>query len=267
LAVVMPEFGLGLVSLGRTWGYRPSSLPTREQAHTLLEKAVELGVTVFDTAPAYGQSEHLTGEFFRQLPLASRNRLVLSTKCGEHWDSVKHASFVDHSFHALVRSIDRSMELLGRIDLLQIHKATVEVLRTSGVWKALDHARLRGIQAIGASVTDLETGGLACSLDAIDVIQFPFSARFCALEDLLFEAAEHGKQVWTNRPFAMGEMIHEGGISPVDAYSFIVPRKFHGAVLTGTSNVHHLVDDVHAFREALRKLGTPTLSPTDSELE
>jgi aryl-alcohol dehydrogenase-like predicted oxidoreductase len=249
----MTEFGLGLVSLGRTWGYRPSPLPTPEQAHTLLENAVELGVTVFDTAPAYGQSEQLAGEFFRQLPAASRNRLKLATKCGEHWDPVKHAPFVDHSYDALVRSIDRSMELLGKIDLLQIHKATVDVLHQPDVWRALNRAQSCGAQAIGASITDLETGRLACGLDAIDVIQLPFSARFRALEDLLGEATEHGKQVWTNRPFAMGQMIYEEGVSPVDAYSFIVSRNLHGAVLTGTSNVHHLVDDVHAFREALGK--------------
>jgi aryl-alcohol dehydrogenase-like predicted oxidoreductase len=247
----MPEFGLGLVSLGRTWGYHPSPLPTREQAHGLLAKAVELGVTVFDTAPAYGESEHLTGEFFRQLLAATRDRLKLATKCGEHWDPVNHAPFVDHSYDALIRSIDRSMGLLGKIDLLQIHKPTVDVLHQPDVWKALDYARSCGIQAIGASVTDLETGRLACSMNAIDVIQFPCNIRFQALEDLLSEAREHSRQVWTNRPFAMGQMIHEDGVSLLDAYRFIISREFRGAVLTGTSNVHHLVEDLNAFREAL----------------
>jgi aryl-alcohol dehydrogenase-like predicted oxidoreductase len=251
--VVMPVFGLGLVSLGRIWGYRPNLLPTREQAHELLGKAVDLGVTVFDTAPAYGQSEHFTGEFFRQLPAATRDRLKLSTKCGEHWDPVKHAPFVDHSYDALVRSIDRSTELLGRIDLLQIHKTTVDVLHKPDVWKALDHAHACGIHAIGASITDLETGQLACSLNAIQVIQLPFNTRFRALENLLLEATERGRQVWTNRPFAMGQMIHEDGDSLANAYRFIISHKFYGAVLTGTSSVQHLVEDLRAFREALQE--------------
>jgi hypothetical protein len=36
-----PEFGLGLVSLGRTWAYRPSPLPSRAQTKQLLTAAVK----------------------------------------------------------------------------------------------------------------------------------------------------------------------------------------------------------------------------------
>ena len=237
--------------MGRTWGYRPSPLPTREQAHELLAKAIELGVTIFDTAPAYGQSEQLAGEFFRQLPAATRDRLRLATKCGEHWDSANLVPFVDHSYDALVRSIDHSLEVLGRIDLLQVHKATVQVLQKADLWKALDYARSCGIHNFGASVTDLETGRLACSMDGFRMIQLPLNQRFRALEALVVESNKRHLQVWTNRPFAMGQMIHEDGISQVEAYRLIVSLQFHGAVLTGTSNPQHLAEDLNAFRRAV----------------
>src|ERR1039457_4991710 len=71
---------------GRTWGLRPAPLPSAEEARKLLSLAVELGVTVFDTAPAYGASEALAGEFFRALTPVRRRCLTLAPKCGEPWD-------------------------------------------------------------------------------------------------------------------------------------------------------------------------------------
>ena len=256
--IFMPEFGLGLVSLGRVWGYRPSPLPSREHAHELLDTAVSHGVRIFDTAPAYGNSEQITGEFFRQLPATSRKSLKLATKCGEHWDDAVQATFVDHSYDALVRSIDRSMERLGAIEVLQIHKTTVEVLCSSGLWKALDYARSCGISSFGASVSDVEAGLLALRHDTIEVIQIPFNMHFRALEEVLHGAAGRNRQVWTNRPFAMGKLIHEGDISKMEAYRFIVAFGFQGVVLTGTSRSDHLLENLRAFGEALKKRADTT---------
>jgi aryl-alcohol dehydrogenase-like predicted oxidoreductase len=248
-----PEFGLGLVSLGRLSGFRPSPLPSREKAHELLAIAVEQGVCTFDTAPAYGTSEQLTGAFFREMAPSARRRLILATKCGEHWDAAAQSTFVDHSYDALVRSIDRSLERLGTIDILQIHKTTVEVLRGSRVWKALDYARSCGIRTIGASVSDVETGRLALESGAVEVIQMPFNMHFRALEAILHEAAKRNRRVWTNRPFAMGQLIHDDKVSKIEAYRFIVALGFDGVVLTGTSRSDHLRDDLEAFGEALKR--------------
>ena len=49
-----PEFGSGLVSLGRRWGFRPSPLPSRQQIHQLLTTAIDHGVRIFDSAGVAG---------------------------------------------------------------------------------------------------------------------------------------------------------------------------------------------------------------------
>jgi aryl-alcohol dehydrogenase-like predicted oxidoreductase len=244
------RFGLGLTSLGRVWGFRPSPLPSAEEAERLLSFAVQLGVTVFDTAPAYGASEALAGKFFRALTPARRGRLTLATKCGEHWDDARGATWVDHSEPALRDSLARSFHLLGALDVLQIHKATVEVLRNPGVWRVMDAARARGVAQIGASVSDIEAGRLACGIDAIDLIQIPYNRRFRALAPLFELCMERGKQVWTNRPFATGAAIHEDGLRPVDAYRFVLDQPFVGVILTGTTNPEHLLADWEAFEQA-----------------
>jgi aryl-alcohol dehydrogenase-like predicted oxidoreductase len=228
-------------------------LPSAEEARRLLSLAVELGVTVFDTAPAYGASEALAGEFFRALTPVRRRCLTLATKCGEHWDETRRATWVDHSEPVLRDSLARSYRLLGSIDVLQVHKATAEVLRNPGLWRVLGAARARGVAQIGASVSDLEAGRLACEIDAIDLIQMPYNVRFRALESLFDLAMERGKLVWTNRPFATGAMIHEDGARLVDAYRQVLGQRFAGAILTGTVNPRHLREDWEAFERAQKQ--------------
>ena len=61
---------------------------------------------------------------------------------------------------------------------------------------------------------------------------------------------ERGKQVWTNRPFATGAMIHEDGLQLAAAYRWVLEQPFHGAILTGTSSPDHLRQDWEAFEQA-----------------
>src|SRR5205085_5249229 len=55
---------------------------SREQAFAIMDAAVELGITTFDTADAYGggRSETYIGEWLRTKPPGARDRIVLSTK-------------------------------------------------------------------------------------------------------------------------------------------------------------------------------------------
>ena len=244
------EFGLGLISLGRAWGFRARPLPSPVEAHELLSAALGWGVSVFDTAPSYGTSEAITGDFLRQLLPEVRTQITVATKCGEHWDAGAGLPFVDHGYDALVRSIDQSLSRLGRIDLLQVHKSSVNVLRSPELWRAIDYARSAGVGSIGASVSDLETGRLACGLDAVSMIQMPYNSRSRVLEELFALASQRGKQVWTNRPFGMGALLHEERVDPMDAYRFVLNQSFGGAILTGTASVEHLEADLRAFHAA-----------------
>ncbi|MGH8733641.1 MAG: aldo/keto reductase, partial [Burkholderiales bacterium] len=131
----MIELGLGLLSIGRPWGARGESPPSESEALALLQKAASLGIGFFDTAPAYGASEAILGRFLRH-----DDRAFVATKMGEWWNAASGASTVDHRYESLKRSIDRSLELLGRIDLLQVHKATAENLQSADVARAIEYA-------------------------------------------------------------------------------------------------------------------------------
>ena len=61
------EFGLGLIGIGKPWGFVDPEVPDESQAIALLEKAFVLGVRYFDTAPSYGSSEERLGKFLAAL--------------------------------------------------------------------------------------------------------------------------------------------------------------------------------------------------------
>jgi len=69
---------LGLGCMGLSYGYGPAT--EKEQAIAVIQKAVEHGVTLFDTAEAYGPftNEELVGEALAPY----RERVVIATKFG-----------------------------------------------------------------------------------------------------------------------------------------------------------------------------------------
>jgi aryl-alcohol dehydrogenase-like predicted oxidoreductase len=247
------ELGLGLLSIGRVWGVGRSEPPSEADALLLLAQALEFGIRVFDTAPAYAVSEARLGRFLRGLEPSRRGALLVMTKAGEHWDFESGTSFVDHGRDVLRRSIDRSLELLGRVDVLQIHKATRDVVRDPDVIAAIEHARACGITTFGASVADAEAGLAALSTGLYQALQFPLNRTNLALAPLLAAARESNATAIINRPLAMGGLViaPEPGADPVaDAFRFVRDKVERGIVLTGTAKPAHLAANVAAFRAA-----------------
>jgi aryl-alcohol dehydrogenase-like predicted oxidoreductase len=236
--VPMVELGLGLVSIGRPWGVRQEPPPPEGEALRLLEKAVSLGIRFFDTAPAYGESEAILGRFLRR----TRASVFVSTKMGEAWDPATRVSSTDHGYDALRRSIDRSLERLGRIDLLQVHKATADNLASGDVARAIEYAANCGVQSFGASVSDVAAAHAAMRAPWCTHLQFPFNRASLHLESIFDAARGRPVRLIVNRPFAMGRLV-----TGSDAFRFILERRFQGVILTGTRSVEHLVENHEAF--------------------
>jgi len=256
------ELGLGLVSLGRVWGVGQSAVPGEAQAMALLEAAVAGGIRIFDTAPAYGVSERRLGAFLQRLPASVRDRLVIMTKMGEHWDEAARSSYVEHSRDALIRSFDRSLALLGRIDVLQLHKATEDVVDHPDVSAAFDHAARCGVGCFGASVTTVEAGRLALATQRFNCLQLPFNDRNQQLSALVEALETTHRFAIANRPFANGAAIHEAADrtqNGIAAFRFLRDNMKRGIVLTGTGNPAHLAENLDLFRRSA------TVSPDSSE--
>lgn len=86
---------------------------TRAEALTLVHRALDLGVNVFDTAAAYG-TESLIGEAIKGVP---RDRVVVATKALIH----RHGTPIPPT--QVVASLDQSLRQLNTdyIDVFQLH--------------------------------------------------------------------------------------------------------------------------------------------------
>jgi len=247
------HLGLGLTSLGRVWGISQRSPPTCKEAEIFLEQAVAMGTRIFDTAPAYGTSERRLGKFLLKLPAAEFERLTIMTKAGEHWDSERETPYTDHSYSALCASIDRSLDLLGRIDVLQIHQATAAVLGESDVYRAIDYARSLGIVGFGASVKSIDAGIKAIESGFYSSLQFPLNKISQRLEPLVRKCQDQGLTIVINRPFATGALVNpslhpDAGLEVSAAFIFFRDIIARGIILSGTTNAVHLAANLSSFQ-------------------
>jgi aryl-alcohol dehydrogenase-like predicted oxidoreductase len=101
--------GLGCMSIGLADVYT-SSAQDEEKAIALIHRALDLGVTLLDTANIYGDSEIKVGKALK----GRREGAVLATKFGIVGSSVGRTSGVDGSPENVRRSCELSLQRLGR---------------------------------------------------------------------------------------------------------------------------------------------------------
>ena len=108
--------GLGCSALAGVFGS-----VSRDAAVATVHAALDAGINLFDTAPAYGatRSEQLLGE---ALSGVERKRFVISTKAGK-WTAVDGVDSFDYSEAAIRRSVDESRARLGleHLDIVHLH--------------------------------------------------------------------------------------------------------------------------------------------------
>ncbi len=114
---------LGLGCMGLTFGYGPAT--NEREAMALIQKAVELGITFFDTAEAYtqGANEELVGKALRSY----KNKVVIATKFG--FQNGNSHEGLDSSPKRIRLVAERSLRLLqvDAIDLFYQHRVDPKV--------------------------------------------------------------------------------------------------------------------------------------------
>lgn len=115
--------GLGCMGISEFYG--PSDL---DESRATLDRALELGITLFDTADIYGSGHN--EEFLSDFVRANREQVVLATKFGivRKADDPTFRGF-DNSPDYIRESVDGSLRRLGIdvIDLYYMHRRDVRV--------------------------------------------------------------------------------------------------------------------------------------------
>ncbi|MGO1560243.1 L-fuco-beta-pyranose dehydrogenase [Actinomycetales bacterium JB111] len=116
------RIGLGCMSFGVPERGDHSWTLTEEASRPLIRRAVELGVTLFDTANTYsdGTSEEIVGRALWDY--ARRDEIVVATKVALRMRPGPHGAGLSRK--SIVQEVEHSLRRLGtdRIDLYQIHR-------------------------------------------------------------------------------------------------------------------------------------------------
>lgn len=237
---------LGTVKLGRTAGLKyaaPVTLPTDEQALTLLRTARDLGVNLIDTAPAYGSSEARLGMLWPRI--WQRHELLLCTKVGEVFDEPSASSTYDFSPAHIRASIDRSLTRLGtdHLDIALLHfrgndDLDATTLREGHALGTLRELQRAGkIRAVGASIGTLAGGRLASSHCDVVMLSLHATPQGRAGDtDTLAACATAGTGVLIKKPLASGHTT----LAPTQALSQVLAAQGVTAAVVGTANPEHL---------------------------
>ncbi len=168
---------LGLGCMGMSHAYGPSSDETA--AIKTLHRAVDLGVTLFDTAEVYGpyKNEILVGKALRPL----RDKVAIATKFGFRIDTTKPSAEMmvgTDSRPENVRAVaEASLQRLGIdvIDLFYQHRVdpAVPIEETVGAMAELVSAGK--VRALGLSEASAETIRRAHAVHPIAAVQSEYS--------------------------------------------------------------------------------------------
>jgi predicted aldo/keto reductase-like oxidoreductase len=177
----------------------PIQRPPLDEAVTVINRALDLGVNLIDTSIGYGDSEIRIGKAIAE----RRDEVVLATK--GRW----------HDRETVKDSIDRSLDRLrtDRIDLWQMHNirdpdAFEKVVAPGGSIAAAQEALDSGkILHLGFSTHNLEVAEMGVESGLFETVQFPFNfiAREAA-DELIPLAKEHDVGFIGMKPFAGGNI-------------------------------------------------------------
>jgi hypothetical protein len=163
------QLGFGCMNLSHAYGTPPS----QAQAAVLLHRAIEFGVTHFDTAALYGfgSNEALLGATLGRY----RNNIQLASKCGI--TGVEGRRVIDGRPETLKRTCLESLSRLGTdvIDLYYLHRWDRRVPIEDSVGALAELLTAGRIRAIGLSEVSAATLRRAHAVHPIAAVQSEYS--------------------------------------------------------------------------------------------
>jgi aryl-alcohol dehydrogenase-like predicted oxidoreductase len=238
----------------------------RSDLRALLSRLVELGGSVVDTAPVYGDSEQVIGELMAEL--AIRNRIFLATKLTASPMAVASPNVNPGVFGQ--QSLDRSLERLrtDHLDLLQVHN----LLGVDRLWPLLSEWKLsKKIRYIGVTTASVSQHAELIAVMRkypVDFVQVDYSiANRDAASSVLPLALERRIAVIANVPFGgrSGSNLAMSQDRPLPPFAaefgaadwpqlllkYVVSHPAVTCTIAGSTRVEHLEDNQAAARGAL----------------
>lgn len=220
----MVGLGAWVLGGGSVWGQDPDDA---ESIRTI-QAAIDQGMNLIDTAPAYGwgRSETVVGKALK----GRRDRAVVATKCGLWWEDARGSFFTEFDGKLMYRSlrpdtiqieIEHSLRRLqvDCIDLYQTHWPScppdhTPIADTMAVLlKLRDQGKIRAIGVSNVSLAELEEN---CRCGPVASDQFRYSMLYRDPEkDILPYCARHHIATLTYMSLEQGLLTGKVGMDRV----------------------------------------------------
>jgi len=194
---------LGTIQLGMPYGINnKTGKPNFNSACDIIKTAFNQGITRFDTAQAYGDSEEVLGKIFDKLKLGGQAKVY----------SKLHPRLDLRNEDAVQQSVEDSLYKL-KIDQLEgllLHHEDGMQFWDEGLGGVLQGLVAKGkVKWIGASFYTPQKALDALDIDGIDIIQVPANILDRRFENIgvFSKAQERGKEVFVRSVFLQGLLL------------------------------------------------------------
>ncbi|PWC32459.1 aldo/keto reductase [Azospirillum sp. TSO35-2] len=249
---VLPVAEIGLGCMGMSEFYGPTD---DAQSLATLERALELGVSLYDTADMYGagHNETLLGRFLA----GKRDRVVVATKFGIVRQPGDYARRIDTSAAYVRQACDASLKRLGveTIDLYYAHRLNPDTPVEETVGAMADLVKAGKVRALGLSEVSAATLRRAHAVHPIAAVQSEYSLWTRDVEESVLPACrELGVSLVAYAPLGRGMLT--GTVSNRDQLAENDFRRISPRFAEGNLDRNlHLVESVKAL--AAQKSCTP----------
>ena len=180
--------GLGVQNIWRTY---QTTIPNRKEMHNIIHKAYENGVTLFDTAEAYGpfESEKILGEATSSF----RDKIVIETKYGFDIDeNGKRTGGLNSQPEHIKKVVEAMLKRLrtDRIDLLYQHRVDPNVPIEDVVGAIKDLIKEGKILHYGLSEAGEQTIRRAHKEHPVSAVQNEYSLLWRGAEEKIIPMCE-----------------------------------------------------------------------------
>ncbi|MFQ6392510.1 aldo/keto reductase [Nocardia sp. KC 131] len=226
----------GLGCMGMSEFYGPADLT---ESRATLDRALELGVTLFDTADMYGSGHN--EEFLSEFVKANRDRVVLATKFAmvRKADDPTYRG-IDNSPAYIRSAVDASLRRLGidTIDLYYMHRRNLEVPIEESVGAMAELVTQGKVRALGLSEVTGDELRAADAVHPIAAVQSEWSLFSRDVERTVVPAAAELGVTFVpysplGRGFLTGSFASAGELTDAKDFRHSMPR------FSGDNAVHN----------------------------